>query len=154
MSKRVITLGKWDGNPIEWIVLKEDNTGTLVMAKLSFSWQFNSNNNNRWEYSQIRNFLNNDFFNQAFSIEERKKIVNILLTDVGTKDNVFILNKVDAESLWNDTSIRKSDFDGNRCWLRTPRESSTLWGIDTDGCVDRNLPARDNYSFYPAMFIR
>lgn len=154
MSKRVITLGTWNGNPIKWIVLKEDNTGTLVMAKLSFSWQFNSNNNNRWEYSQIRNFLNNDFFNQAFSIEERKKIVNILLTDVGTKDNVFILNKVDAESLWNDVSIRKSDFDGNRCWLRTPRESSTLWGIDADGCVDRNLPARDNYSFYPAMFIR
>ena len=33
MSKRVITLGTWNGNPIEWIVLKEDGFQTLVVSK-------------------------------------------------------------------------------------------------------------------------
>lgn len=44
MSKRIITLGKWEGNPIEWIVLKEESFGTLVISKdMLFSYRFNQN---------------------------------------------------------------------------------------------------------------
>lgn len=60
MSKRVITLGTWNGNPIEWIVLKEDGFQTLVVSKWPlFSSRFNRNDSdgNRWDSSALRNYL-------------------------------------------------------------------------------------------------
>ena len=31
MSKRIVTLGTWDGKPIQWIVLKESKLGSVVI---------------------------------------------------------------------------------------------------------------------------
>ena len=33
MSKRIVTLGTWDGKPIQWIVLKESKLGSVVISK-------------------------------------------------------------------------------------------------------------------------
>ena len=84
MSKRVITLGTWDGKPIEWLVLKEEGFATLVFAKnvIQAGVTFNDNNsNNNWATSDIRRYLNRTFYDVSFSAEEKKKIINCCLEE-------------------------------------------------------------------------
>ena len=73
MSRRSITLGTWDGKPIEWLVLKEEGLATLVISRyplLSHKFNENTNDGNRWDSSSLRKYLNNEFYKQAFN-EER-----------------------------------------------------------------------------------
>ena len=47
MSKRQITLGTWNEEPIEWIVLKEQDWRALVVSEdILFEQYFNSDYNN------------------------------------------------------------------------------------------------------------
>lgn len=47
MSKRQITLGTWNEEPIEWIVLKEQDGRALVVSEdILFEQYFNSDYNN------------------------------------------------------------------------------------------------------------
>lgn len=95
MSKRVITFGQWDGKPIKWLVLKEDEFKTFVVSKYPlFSHRFNekTGDGNQWKTSSLRNYLNSTFWETAFSAEEKKKVVNCMLEHPDhTKDNVFVL---------------------------------------------------------------
>lgn len=103
MSKRVITFGQWDGKPIQWLVLKEDEFKTFVVSKYPlFAHCFNedSSDGNRWKTSSLRNYLNSTFWETAFSAEEKKKVVNCMLEHPDhTKDNVFVLSQEEAENL-------------------------------------------------------
>lgn len=102
MSKRVITLGTWDGKPIQWLVLKEEGLATFCISKeIIFSHCYNDNENKGSNYakSDIRKYLNCNFFKTAFSEVEKKKIVSVKNTDSNTKDNVFLLSKSEIESL-------------------------------------------------------
>ena len=102
MSKRVITLGTWDGKPIKWLVLKEKGFATFCISKeIIFKHCYNDNKNKGSNYakSDIRKYLNCNFFKKAFSEVEKKKIVSVKNTDSNTKDNVFLLSKSEIESL-------------------------------------------------------
>ncbi len=73
MSKRIITLGTWDGKPIEWIVMKEESFGTLVLCMdaicyMNLSW------NGTWASCNFRTELNGHFFSAAFTEDERKRL--------------------------------------------------------------------------------
>ena len=87
MSKRIVTLGTWDGKPIQWIVLKESKLGSVVISKDGlFQRQFDYNNRD-WPDSDIRAYLNGEFFQQAFRAEERKRIINTIID--GKKTDIF-----------------------------------------------------------------
>ena len=61
-----------------------------------------------WKNSTIRTWLNNDFYNNAFSSEERSKIFDTTFATDGveTTDKVFLLDEEDASFL--PLSIRKA----------------------------------------------
>lgn len=63
MGKHVIKFGKWEGDPIEWDVLKEDNFKMMVISKVAMVRRsFNSNSsNNNWKESELRKYLQEDF---------------------------------------------------------------------------------------------
>lgn len=158
MSGRSITLGTWNGNPIEWLVLKEEGLATLVISKDTIGkYYFDGNSsNNSWAHSWLRTFLNNDFYEKAFTAEEKKKIVNAKLTDVGNaKDNVFILSRSEVETLLtaeNDDYTRRYANDcGYCCWTRTQDGSYVRNGYTNCSC--RRSP-RDHYQVRPAMWIK
>jgi len=116
MSKRIITLGKWNDNPIEWIVLKEENNNALVISRLALFSMGCCNNGTAvdWEYSVLREYLNGEFYNKAFSGTEKLKIVNAKLEDVNNaKDNVFLLSKQEAETLM--TKDERKCGNGSSC---------------------------------------
>ncbi len=172
MSKRIITLGTWDGKPIEWIVLKEESFGTLVFSKLALfsldlSWNGTSGT---WQYSSLREYLNGEFYNKAFSADEKKKIINCFLkSPESTKDNVFLLSKEEAETLmtqderkcgngtWcnghNCTDCYKYSHNHGTCvYLRTPQNSHYMYAIHPSGSINQDYGGC--ISIRPAIYIR
>ena len=75
--------------PIEWIILTKENTKILVMSKYALdAKQFDEKTYESlitWENSDIREWLNQDFYNNAFNNEEQSHIINTTLTE----DNTF-----------------------------------------------------------------
>lgn len=71
-----------DKEPIEWIVLKEEEDKMYVLSKYCLDCVPYSNGNKTiWEDSFARKWLNTKFINNAFSVEEQDKI---LLSDIKT----------------------------------------------------------------------
>lgn len=160
MSGRSITLGTWNGNPIEWLVLKEEGLATLVISKDTIGkYYFDGNSSNSsWAHSWLRTFLNNDFYEKAFTAEEKKKIVNAKLTDVGNaKDNVFILSRSEVETLLTleNDDYRRRRYSENRCgyccWTRTPSGNSVRRGYFDCWCSNSPI---NYYQVRPAMWIK
>lgn len=121
MSKRIVTLGTWDGKPIQWIVLKENKLGSVVISKDSlFVRQFDSQNRD-WPDSDIRAYLNGEFFQQVFRAEEQKRIINTIID--GQKTDIFLLSKEEAEN-WMTSNERR----GTGTWLLRSRYDSN--GVD------------------------
>lgn len=158
MSGRSITLGTWNGNPIEWLVLKEEGLATLVISKDTIgNYLFDGNSSNSsWAYSWLRTFLNNDFYENVFTAEEKKKIVNAKLTDVGNaKDNVFILSENEVKTLLsseNDEYIRRhANSCGYCCWTRTQNGSHVRNSYINCWC---GHSPNNHYQVRPAMWIK
>lgn len=106
MSKRIVTLGTWDGTPIQWIVLKESKLGSVVICKDGlFKMPFDYKNRD-WSDSDIRAYLNGEFFQQAFRAEEQKRIINTIID--GKKTDIFLLSKEEAEN-WMTENERRCD---------------------------------------------
>lgn len=62
--------------PIEWLVLDRYNNKFLLLSKyiLDCKYYENSYSVTTWETCTLRSFLNNDFYNQAFSVSEQNQI--------------------------------------------------------------------------------
>lgn len=91
--REYVTLGEYeqDGNedngkePIEWIVLKQDDDRMLVVSKycldyLKYPDDWTSNIS--WETCSLRNHLNSNFYKHSFSADEQQRI---LLTENSNK---------------------------------------------------------------------
>lgn len=104
--RKTVTFGTYAGEPIEWRVMteKEDGTCVLLSEKGLDAKPYNTINTDvTWERCSLRAWLNGEFYENAFSADEKKKIVlNILEnrdneeygTEGGniTKDYVFLLS--------------------------------------------------------------
>ena len=150
MSKRIVTLGTWDGTPIQWIVLKESKLGSVVISKDGlFQRKFDSQNRD-WPDSDIRAYLNGKFFQQAFRAEERKRIINTIID--GKKTDIFLLSKEEAEN-WMTSNERNC----SRNWsLRSRYDSNCIdvvyaLGIlgDRFNCIGRGA----EYPIRPAFIL-
>ena len=96
-----------EAEPIEWYILDHDDQGILLISRYILDSKPFSTANSAvtWEKSQIRKWLNTNFFNTAFSKEERvwiadsnsekAKISGDDCIDQGkpTNDKVFILSE-------------------------------------------------------------
>lgn len=90
-----ITLGTYEqdnnlGNgqePIVWMVADKNETGYLLISEygLDFKKYHNTEENVTWETSDIRSWLNGEFFNNHFTAEEQAKI---LLTTVDNSEEL------------------------------------------------------------------
>lgn len=128
MSKRIVTLGTWDGKPIQWIVLKESKLGSVVICKDGlFKMPFDYKNRD-WSDSDIRAYLNGEFFQQAFRAEEQKRIINTIID--GQKTDIFLLSREEAGN-WMTPNERCY---AGTWFLRSQYDSSSV-----DAVCDRNI---------------
>ena len=164
----VITFGTYDGIPIEWIKIQEENKMVLLVSKYSlFSAPFNSNSNDGyWSNSTIRTFLNKNFFNESFTNEEKKQIVNVKLTDVNNcKDDIFLLSRDQVANLL--TSQQQADIlrlkqgntitsDSSSCYTRTYANRNAaypVWIVCSDHHFE-DYDAGSSRHICPALWIR
>ena len=115
-------------DPIEWLELKRENNQVLLISKeilytdvfkdtekSYFIYHGKIHNSSNYAYSDIRKNLCNDFYNAAFSLEEKELIINDVLDNRGdgfldstcavyspfisTYDNVFLLDTLSYSGL-------------------------------------------------------
>ena len=104
-KRQINTLGTWENKPVKWIVLKEDTTSYFCVSENAlFNHCFNDNSAKGSDYStsDIRKFLNNEFYNDCFNESEKYLIMNHKITG-DVKDYVFLLSKYEVQQLMNDT---------------------------------------------------
>lgn len=163
MGKRIIKLGTWNSNPIEWVVLEEDDFQLLVISRYAIGrMQFDSSSsNNNWGSSGLRKFLKRNFFKNAFTEDEKKKIINTKLKDVNNvKDNVFILSENEVRSLllkdgdddYENAYYRSYGNCGYCIWTRTSNGGNVRNGF-AKGCWC-NHSSNSTFEVRPAMYLK
>ena len=161
MSRQIIKFGTWNNNPIEWTVLKEDNFQRLVISRYWIERRrFTvSSSYNSWITSELRNYLNKDFYEKAFTVEETRKIVNTKLSDVGNaKDNIFVLSEQEMKALLTDDKDYESSYYNNKCsnctWTRTPNGNGVSVGFTSRCAFCSRWSDNSSYCVRPAMYLK
>lgn len=156
--------------PVEWLVLDEQDGYTLLMTKDivdSKGWVNNGRNDITWAQTDLRQWLNNDFYNAAFSPSEQSQMALFnavqpqnprYKTPAGkaTVDTVSILNYQELIHYMPTNLERRAKPTGyaaeqgcylnpegdSAWWLRSPGPTATLpEHLASWG----NLGARDHY---------
>lgn len=177
-----ISNGKED---IEWKVLAKDENGKmLIISKYALDCRnyHSSVKQITWENSEIRNWLNNDFYNDAFSSSEKSSIKTVTNENAGnsefnvsdgskTSDKVFLLSIDEAKRYFPKnidricTATAYANSNGTelssltsacRWWLRSP--GSTLYSaasVKIDGFIlNIGTPVSMDKAFVrPAMWV-
>lgn len=153
--------------PIEWIVLDKDSDSVFVVSKYGLDCKkYNeSYDDATWETCSLRQWLNSEFINVAFSKDEQRKIKNTavsadpnpdydILPGNSTSDKVFCLSILEAQKYFSSDETRKCmptpfarrsgayrSGDGNySCyWLRSPGGNAKFAAhVMLNGAVDSN----------------
>ncbi len=172
--------------PLEWIVLEVEEEKALILSKYGLdAVQFYDkvtapDNPVTWKKSSIRLWLNQGFYESAFSEAEKERVISSFLdndfadsdevqTEI-TEDRVFILSVDEVKEYMNQenrpcqaTLYAKSKkiwigYDGN-CWwwLRTPGEQHgyvTHMGTEGDLHVYGNRATAKDGTVRPALWIK
>ena len=170
--------------PIEWIVMKNEGNQVLLLSKYVLDVKpYNEESKAvTWETSDIRKWLNNEFYTTAFNKAEKAKIRTSLIknednsmygTSGGndTEDKVFLLSEKEAETLFSNDDERIAKATGYAeksgvyvneekaawWWLRSPGDDSgSAAKVDNDGWVNRNGYDVDsrNDGVRPALYLK
>lgn len=149
MSKRIIEFGTWNGSPMKWAVLYENDFDMLVISEISLGRkQYSAANNSNWASSDIGHYLNNNFYKSNFTEDEKKRIMNIYLNDSYTKDNIFLISKSESDSYLSSDEVYKRGY-----WCtRTPYNSTQIRRCGSSSWGWNGVKAE--YETYPAMWIK
>ena len=147
MNKITVVMGSYLQNgqakkePIEWIVLKEEEHCCLCISKylLDCKPYHDFSKNVTWQDCTLRNWLNHEFFMSAFSAEEREKI---LLSTVknpagNTQDYIFLLSTDEVEELFDDEVEDYVDYEERGAVTTAYARSQGAWFLD-EKCEDEN----------------
>ncbi len=146
--------------PIEWIVLDvdEDKQLYLLSKNVLEVRQYDSRGKDivKWKDSELREFLNNDFYNKAFNEEEKSAIILTELVNdkndhglpggENTSDNVFVpstdeileyvpLDEWDEENIKGRASFLETSASDHAYYYKDPKTkkkekySSVYWEI-------------------------
>lgn len=185
----VFTYGKYEqdnnlGNgaeDIEWRVLDRQNDKLFVISKYALDCiEYNKDKNpNSWKDTDLRRWLNSDFYKKAFTKDEQKNIsTTYIYSDEGRTlgvedsvltDKVFILNNYEQDTYFSSNSDRiaiatnfaiANGVEANKekqaiWWLRSRCFENYIGAVYEDGYADGEKGGKysDNYAVRPAMWI-
>ncbi len=178
-----ITLGNWGGEDIEWFALQCDGEKALILSEKGIDClpYHELDTKVDWAGSSIRQWLNGEFLQGAFTPEERARILVSNEEGVTTeghenvaatlaREKVFLLSVDQANRYFQTAEARvcsctayaKSrgvwlDVDGGcRWWLRTPSEHDHhACLVLSDGTVFTygSFVDNDRYAVRPALWL-
>ena len=129
-----------DETPIEWLVLDRDGNEALLISRYALDCQpYNTYEFDvTWENCTLRQWLNDGFYNGAFSGEEKNTIIQSYIsaddnsyfgTDAGddVEDNVFLLNINESQRYF-------SDDDDRICYPTDYAKQQGAWVDENGAC--------------------
>ena len=134
--------------PIEWIVMKNEGNQVLLLSKYVLDAKpYNKGwENVTWQTSDIRQWLNNEFYTTAFNKSEKAKIQTSLIknednsehgTSGGndTEDKVFLLSEKEAETLFSNDEerIAKATEYAEKSGVYVNEEKAAYWWLRSPG---------------------
>ena len=134
--------------PIEWIVMKNEGNQVLLLSKYVLDAKpYNEEwEGVTWQTSDIRQWLNNEFYTTAFNKSEKAKIQTSLIknednseygTSEGndTEDKVFLLSEKEAETLFSDEEerIAKATEYAEKSGVYVNKEKAAWWWLRSPG---------------------
>lgn len=162
-----VIFGKYHGKDIEWKVLRKDGYRCLLLAERAVDHrQYHQERINiTWSSCALRKWLNKQFLEEAFSIQERMSIMLMmhrndtdprwdLENGPDTKDKVFIFNKQELDEYLPQAEERAI---GEWWWLRGHGCSNlNQQAVYADGTVYENGVSTNSSEpgVRPAMWIR
>ena len=131
--------------PVEWQVLARENNKALVISRYVLDKRRFDPESNDWSESEIRQWLNDEFYSSTFSDKEKARIISF------NQDNVFLLSRKEAEKYFANSDARRCsptayakakgalemyDF----WWLRSPNPNigDEVYFVSCGGDVDDN----------------
>jgi hypothetical protein len=167
----IITFGEYAGVPISWQVLDTVDDKLLVITKdcvtaLPYNDEYVAVT---WETSSLRKWLNDDFYVNSFSDEDRERAIQTTVITLGnekygtpggndTFDFVFLLSQEEVDHYLPFKADRYTQYrdDARACWwTRSPGGNSLragfIGGIGANG-VGYYVDYADN-GVRPAMWI-
>ncbi len=185
----ILTFGKYEQDndlkngpeDIEWLVLDREGSRVLVISKYILevgshaTFEFRQDKD-YWAVSDLRTWLNGDFFQTAFTPKEQEWIPMTTLEnpvaetwewsigkeETPTEDRVFLLSTPEVENWFPDQESRvaeptawvKAQGVSKWWWLRTTGYKPHLCSlVATDGkIVDAGL-TQQTYGIRPAMWV-
>ena len=148
--------------PIEWIVMKKEENKVLLLSKyvLDTSQYNNKFEEVTWETSDIRRWLNSDFYTTAFNDIEQRKIADILVRtennpkygttgENDTEDKVFLLSIEEAESFFiNDKErIALATKYAEKAGVVMDDERYAWWWLRSPGSGSSNAAVVNNFGW-------
>ena len=180
-----ITFGRYeqDGNTsngaedIEWIPLTEKDGQILLVSRYILDYKdFNNTTQavaTSWENSTLRKWLNEDFYDMTFSVEEQRKIVNAKVQDFKndneygktTLDNVFILNinqvyeyfdnDDDRATVSTEYAKAQKKYSTDSYWLINSSSNELYkYLINSEGKNENNPRVNESEGVRPAIWIK
>ncbi len=133
--------------PIEWIVLEKDGDEVLLLSKYcldSLEYHYTGRNPITWEESDLRVWLNEVFYEDAFTDEEREIILenqtangrkqNYGRRELDTEDYVFLLSLNEAKTLLTKKTLsaaEPTEYALARGVQRSPSNHHSWWWLRT-----------------------
>lgn len=150
MVGNTVTLGSFDGKPIRWRVADQRGKMRMLLSEEIVTRHFyhrTTLEDATWSDCSLRKWLNKEFIESAFTLQERmsivpNKVVNLrnrkFYTQGGmdTMDRVYVLSPDEAERYLPEQSQRAGD---GWWWLRSP--GSNLFSavaVYDDGSIYEN----------------
>ena len=138
---------------VEWRVVGEEDGRILLISECALDCKEYAVNNAsmNWEQSSLRSWLNNEFFDSAFSSKEQKYILPVEIIKDGDKDKAFLLSDDEINKYMNYDSMRIckptayasvngayiSNNGGCLWWLRTAgTDAYSIEYVSGDGSVN------------------
>ncbi len=154
----IVTYGNYGDNN-EWIVLKSDIEKVLLISRYPIaSKPFDESGDNIWEKSSIRKWLNIEYFDEAFSMDEQENILamNIVNEDkYGASmcvDQIFLLSDNELDEYFSSAANRLTGKEGD-WWGRSITEKGVSFVDVIGNIVTEGDDAGAVKGIRPAMWI-
>jgi hypothetical protein len=127
--------GAYEGKPLKWEVLEVNDENVLLLTKdcIAKRAYHSERLDITWEYCALRQWLNDDFYNDAFTNEQKERILKTAIKNPDnakfgvsggndTEDRIFLLGLDEAEQYFSNDNECVATYQGNPTmwWLRSP----------------------------------
>ena len=146
-----------ENKPLEWIVIKNESDKMLLICKdciASERYHNERSDSVKWENCSLRKWLNTDFYDVAFTVDEKNKILDTVISagDKDLTDKIFLISAEEFENCFPNHTGRTAKitpfarnkgqvytYHGRCAWyLRNPSEimCGNTTCVDSGGSLD------------------